>query len=327
MLNFVTSAGHGRTLRHMLRVLKAPARRWSYEQLLRRSHLPRGTWVFADHERLSAFELSVAGELAEQLQRGGCRVLNHPARVRTRMGLLEALADAGINDFRAYRADEAARPKRYPVFIRREFDHKQEGRVLLADAAALEAALAAMLAAGTPLVGRLIIEYAGEETAPGIWYRGSAYRAGDAIIAHHMALDDQWLVKDGFDAARLDAYPQRDAFIAQERRFVADNEDADLLRQVFDLAGLEYGRVDFGFAGGKLQVWEINSNPTHGEQNSVFSSSHPAREATVRLAEERLHAALAGLDTPGQGSVALAGETLARQRQILPVRLPVWRRP
>jgi len=327
MLNFVTAAGHGWTLRHMLRTLKVPTRRWSYEQVIRQSRLPHGTWVFTDHERLSGFELSVAGEVAEQLRRAGCRVLNHPARVLTRMALLEALADAGINRFRAYRADEAARPVRYPVFLRREYDHRQDGRVLLANEAELEAALAALRAEGVPLVGRLIIEFAGEETVPGIWYRGSAYRAGDAIIAHHMALDDQWLVKDGFDAARLEAYPQRDSFIEAERKFVADNQHAELLRRVFDMAGLDYGRVDFGFAGGQLQVWEINSNPTHGEQNSLFGTSHPGRVATLRVAEDRLHAALAALDTAGEGSVELTGEILREQRQFFPFRLPVWRRP
>jgi hypothetical protein len=327
MLNFVTAAGHGATLRHLVKSLKTPARRWSYEQVIRRASLPRGTWIFTDHERLSGFELSVAGELAEELRRGGCRVLNHPAGVQTRIALLERMADAGINRFRAYRADEKARPTRYPVFLRREYDHLRDGRELIADAAELEATLAALREEGASLVGRLIVEYAGEEAAPGIWYRGSAYRAGDAIVAHHLALDDKWLVKDGYDAARLESYPDRDRFIALERAFVAENQYADVLRQAFDLAGLDYGRADFGFAEGQLQVWEINSNPTHGEQATVFGGAHPGRLPTVRMAEERLHTALGALDTAGEGSVPIGGEMLKAQREFFPLRFRAWRRP
>lgn len=327
MINFVTAAGHGSTLKHLIPALGVPARRWSYERLVSRPRLPRGTWIFTDHERLSAFETNVAASAAEQLRRAGCRVLNHPAEVLSRMALLEALWKADINDFRAFRADEDPAPTRFPVFIRREFDHLGDARDLLRNRAELDAALATLRGEGVPLVGRLVIEYAGEEAAPGIWYRGSAYRAGDTIIAHHMALDRHWLVKDGFDTARLNGYEHRDEFIARERAFVLNNEHADLLRRVFDIAGIQYGRADFGFVGGKLQIYEINTNPNHGSAERVFGDIHPDRAATQRTSEDRLHEALRATASDEAGSVELTAPLLAVQRRLFPLRLAAWRRP
>ena len=36
------------------------------------------------------------------------------------------------------------------------------------------------------------------------------------------------------------------------------------LRRVFAVAGVDYGRVDYGVLDGVPQVWEINLNPTIG---------------------------------------------------------------
>ena len=33
------------------------------------------------------------------------------------------------------------------------------------------------------------------------------------------------------------------------------------LREIFDLAQIEYGRIDYGMLDGKVQCWEINTNP------------------------------------------------------------------
>ena len=327
MISFVTAAGLGKPLRHLLPQLRQPARRWTYERLARRRRVPMGTWIFTDHERLSAFELNVAADVASQLRRAGCRVLNHPATVRSRMNLLEALHAAGINAFRAYRADEQPKPHRFPVFIRREFDHRGDARTLIGSQPELDAVLAALRAEGVPLQGRLVIEYAASEAAPGIWYRGSAYCVGGTVIPHHMALDDHWQVKDGFGKDALETSARRDHFIAAERDFVMEGGHVDLLRRVFDIAGIDYGRADFGFLGDRLQVYEINTNPTHGHPARVFGNIHPEREATLRFSEQRLHEALDAIDTPGSGSVALAGPLLAEQRNLFPLLPAGLRRP
>jgi hypothetical protein len=327
VINFVYTAGIGAPLRNLLPTLSVPARKWTYEAIARRKNLPKGTWIFTDHERRSAFETAVAAAIAQQLREAGCLVLNHPAEVESRFVLLDRLWQHGINAFRAYRADEGPRPARFPVFIRREYDHRVDARSLIHDQSELDAELARLRAEGTPLLGRLVIEYASTEAAPSIWFRGSAYRVGDAIIAHHMALDDTWLVKNGFDAARLDAFAGRDQFLEQERAFVVDNQHAELFRRIFDIAGIQYGRADFGFENGTIQVYEINTNPTHGAPGAVFGNIHPGREATQRLSELRLRDALNALDTEAGGSVELTGPLMRSQRRLFPLLPIMLRRP
>lgn len=326
MINFVTTAGFGAPVKHLLPALKRPTRRWTYERLVRRASLPHGTWVFTDHERLSAFEIGVAAAAAEQLRRAGCKVLNHPAEVRTRFGLLDALWREGINAFRAYRADESPKPERFPVFIRREYDHRDDARDLIHSQVELDAALGKLRAGGVPLQGRLVIEYASTEAAPGIWYRGSAYRVGDVVIPHHMALDGKWLVKHGFDRAELEAYDGQREFIEAERAFVTEEGHVQLLRRVFDIAGITYGRVDFGFLGDRVQIYEINTNPNHGSPKQVFGDIHPLREPTQRFSEQRLHDVLDATDIGTSGSVALTEPLLAVQRRFFPIRPSVMRR-
>lgn len=327
MINFVTTAGIGAPLVNLFPTLKVPARAWTYEALARRRHLPTGTWIFTDHERRSAFETAIAGAIAQQLRKAGCTVLNHPAEVESRFVLLDRLFRQGINGFRVYRADEAPRPARFPVFVRRDYDHRINARALIHGQGELDAELARLRAEGIPLLGRLVIEYASTEASPGIWFRGSTYRAGDAIIAHHMALDDTWLVKNGFDAARLERFGGRDGFLAQERAFVTGNEHAALFRRVFDIAGIQYGRADFGFEGGRIQVYEINTNPTHGAPREVFADIHPGRAPTQRLSEDRLRDALNALDTPAAGTVELRGWPLRSQRRLFPLLPRMLRRP
>jgi hypothetical protein len=45
---------------------------------------------------------------------------------------------------------------------------------------------------------------------------------------------------------------------------VEDNPHEAWLRRVCELGGVEYGRVDYGMLDGRLQLWEINTNPTIG---------------------------------------------------------------
>ena len=83
-----------------------------------------GTYIFCDLERLSHHELVLAGASYLALKdQPGIRLLNDPARVRTRYALLRALYQAGVNDFDVYRADGLPQPRRFPVFVRAEAVH------------------------------------------------------------------------------------------------------------------------------------------------------------------------------------------------------------
>lgn len=327
MIHFVTTRRHAYTVRRLAAELgRARCRGWSYETLFRRRSLPGGVWIFTDHERLSAFELSLAAKAATLLERGGALVLNHPARVRGRHELLRALKEAGVNRFSAWRAETFPKPASFPVFIRSEFDHDSSSMTLIHDQQALDATLAGMESTGTPLAGRLVIEYAGEEVSPGVWQRFAAYRVGDSVIAHHNVVDFKWVAKDVKDKARLLAHPSYRRFIDNERDFVRNNRHESVLRRAFDLARIDYGRADFALVGGAPQIYEINTNPNHVSRAKLARETHPDRRETQLFAEDRLRAAILALDAPSGSAIAMDDPALRRQ-QSFRARFPGLMRP
>jgi len=212
--------------------------------------------------------------------------LNDPAAFRTRWGLLRALHEAGINDFNAYRADEALRPSRYPVFIRRDHGHRAPLSDLLPDWDATRRAIDAAVADGVPHSRILIVEYAAEPAEPDLFRKLSVARVGDRYTPQLCGHDDNWLVKRGKRGGASEALYE------DENRIVRENPFAEELAPAFDLAGLDYGRADFGLVGGRVQVYEINSNP-----HLPTAAPHPVplRVETQRLAWEQLRAALNAL--------------------------------
>ena len=65
--------------------------------------------------------------------------------------------------------------------------------------------------------------------------------------------------------------------------------------RVFDLAGVSYGRADFGLVQGKVQVYEINTNPEVALEDAHPS---PVRLESYRIFKENYLAALSAIDTP-----------------------------
>ena len=89
---------------------------------------------------------------------------------------------------------------------------------------------------------------------------------------------------------------------------------------VFRLANIEFGRVDYGFCRGALQVWEINTNPTLGRNPRAGPArTDPQYRALVepgRLVFHRQFAeALRALDTvPVSGELPIVIEPGGRQK-------------
>ncbi len=327
MIHFVTTRDHAYTMKHLARRLgRDRCLLWQYETLFTHPKLPTGTWVFTDHERLSAYEIFLASRVAHHLEQGGARVLNHPARVARRFDVLRLLREVGINSFSAWRAEARPRPERFPVFIRNEYDHRAGQPMLLPDQATLDDALAALQRDGNPLFGKLVVEYAGEEVSPGIWQRLQTYCVAGTIIAHTNVVDFDWVVKDTKDTKRLYEHPEFDRFIAQEQAFISGNLHADVLRRAFQLAGIEYGRADFALVDGRPQIYEINTNPNHADHKKLFRAIHPRRVAIQKFSEDAVQAALLANDIGGQGRIRIRDHLLRHQqgrRSWLPA--PIWR--
>ena len=87
---------------------------------------------------------------------------------------------------------------------------------------------------------------------------------GDNSIASLSVHDDNWLVKYGKKGiASEDLY-------AEELESIRTNPYSFELEPVFGTAGINFGRADFAFVNGRMQVYEINTNPFFG-----FQREHP----------------------------------------------------
>jgi hypothetical protein len=64
---------------------------------------------------------------------------------------------------------------------------------------------------------------------------------------------------------------------------------------IFARAGLEYGRIDYGLADGRLQVWEINTGPTLLAPD-YFENERSLRRPKFELLSGLLYDAFAELD-------------------------------
>lgn len=316
MIHFVATRSHTNTVRNLLPLPdRAVGTVWSYESLFQRKAVPAGTWVFTDHERLSVFERTLAAAVAATIEAAGSRVLNHPARVLTRYEMLKALSDAGLNSFSAWRADGHPEPRSFPVFIRNEFDHRSDTLQLIDDQASLDRVLHEMEAKGVPLFGKIVIEYAGAEVYPGLWQRYATYTVGGRVIPHHSAFDFQWVAKDPKNPLDVWNHPYWPTFVEIERNFILGRQYQDVLQQAFALAKIDYGRADFGIVDGKVEIYEINTNPFHAPARELGRGTHPDQIVAQKHSEDELRHTIASLDSHVKGlSIPLEDPMLKRQQ-------------
>lgn len=227
----------------------------TYDEILKRRSPYRATHIFTDLDRLAASRVHEAAILYRQLEQAGIKALNDPARVLGRFGLLRALSRAGINGFDIYRADALEMPRSWPVFLRVDGSHGAPVSGLLNNGEELAEAIEQAIAAGAPKASLLIIEYAAEPERPGLYRKLSVFRVGDRLLGYTCVHDDHWLVKYGTAGiAPAELYEE-------EFSIVQTNPYAAAILPAFEMAGIDYGRVDFGLVGGRPQVYEINTNP------------------------------------------------------------------
>jgi hypothetical protein len=295
-LIYVSTADHRytfRAVRKQLRAQAVDAQILSYERLFCGRFTPAATYIFTDFDRLSASELEAATLVRDRIVAAGSRVINDPRNFLPRDALLRRLHQSGINRFACFAPAHGEWPGRFPVFLRTIAAHRGVLGDLLHDSASAKAALAHALAAGHPISDLMLVEYAAEpQPETGTFQKHAAFRVGTHIIRANTVNDTSWAAKTGVrhgasdaqyraERAEMDAYPHT-AFV----------------EAVFDLAGMEFGRIDFGIVAGRPQAYEINTNPM-----MVFASGHENadRQETVDLMQARLVTALAEVAGPVGG--------------------------
>jgi hypothetical protein len=306
MIRFLHTRGHDYTVKDAKAAAKAPPiRSLHYDALIRARSLPGGTYIFTDVDRLGFWDVEHVSHLYLQMKSAGLRVLNNPALVRTRYPLLRALRAAGLNDFNAYRVDEIDAIEHYPVFVRKIHGHRAPLSELLQTREELLKAIDSAIAAGTPRENVLVVEFAAEPLRPGLFRKMSAFRIGDAIVPHISVHDTVWLVKYGrmFDNIE-DLYQQ-------EFTLLQTNPYAEHLKKVFEIAGIEYGRADFGLYRGRIQVYEINTNP---HVSPPHRHPSPSRVKSLNLSWDSYLATLHTIDSTNGASVRLGNGSLQKYR-------------
>jgi hypothetical protein len=226
-----------------------------YSKLVGQAEIPRGTYLFSDLERLGQLERSVLEQVWDTLQgtNEGVRLLNHPQRAMRRFELLEHLHQLGGNVFRAYRPGAAGRPWRYPVFVREENEHTGSRSPLLYDADDVRTVLLKMVMDGFKLSELLIVEFCDTSDDEGVYRKYAAFRIGEVILPRHVLFSHNWMLKD---LDLLDACQR-----AEIHEYCRNNPHESEIRAAFETAKIDYGRIDYAYKDGRMQVWEINTNP------------------------------------------------------------------
>lgn len=288
MIVFVSTGSHTYTHRYVGTKI-AGFRMMSYPEIFLRNRLPKATYIFSDFDRLSFFQLELAGHLFRQLAEAGCRVLNDPARALQRLELLQGLYRSHLNTFKAWSAAQVSEVDRFPVFIRKIRAHRGVLTDLICDSADLSAQLDQLVGAGMPASDLMIAEYAAEPNAEGVFRKLSVYKVGPTQIATPSVHERHWAAKYGEKGSA-----GKDGYI-KDLETVRTNPFKDHIEKVFDLAKIDYGRVDFGIVHGHPEVYEINTNPMI---EPTTQHPYPERIEAFRLSDLAYLEALKVLDTP-----------------------------
>ena len=280
----------------------------SYNRLFRQSRLPKATYIFSDFDRLTFWQTELAALVYRRLKAAGAPVLNDPARVLQRLPLLKRLHQTAINKFQVWDCAVDPLPDRYPVFLRTRGAHRGTLTELLDDASEAERALEQAIEQGHGLQDLMFVEYCAQPLENGLFRKHAAYKVGARLQTSMAVHESHWQAKHGEDGiATEDQYEE-------ELAAIETNPFQDELRKAFELANIEYGRVDFTIVDGAPQIYEINTNPHF----SIFEE-HPSasRLKSQTLFSERMIEAFDTIDYSGDRKpwVALDHPNLIKQRK------------
>jgi hypothetical protein len=159
-----------------------------------------------------------------------------------------------VNDFSVTRLDGGDRPSRYPVFIRCEDNHLGVDTDLLHNDEEFDEAVAELLNQGKVLKRRIAVEFCAQPNGDGLYEKYGVINLGGELIPQHILYSDHWMMKKRSPKQFQDG-------IVETLDFVKTNPHREELGRIFRLANIDYGRIDYSIVNGKVQVYEINTNP------------------------------------------------------------------
>ena len=280
-----------------------------YEAIGREVVMPAGPLIFAAVDHLSAAQRRAAEHIwdAHASVAPEAPRLNDPRRVLLRFDLLRQLHGQGLNSFNVYPARHPDDVRRFPVFVRHRSRHDGPATNLLDGRDDLMRVLRALRLRRRNLDDYMIVEFCDASGADRLFRKYAAFKVGDRIIPCHLFTSPAWCVKS------VQNQPT-EASVHEQLDYIRTNPHEAWLRNVFQVAGIDYGRIDYGVSNGVPQAWEINVNPTIGR--AAGQSRHPGQPPNIRQPldecrdtfHEQLRAAFVALDDTAQhlGDVRVA---------------------
>lgn len=259
MLFFLTTKANTHPIRRYLvspwgRKLLFCIQPMTYESFFLKKETLPGIYIFADMELLADAQRESLATIWEKLKNHKETILfNHPTRTFRRYQLLKQLKEMEINRFDVYRLAEDLSPLTFPVFLRQENDHQGRQSELIRDRNKLKNEIRRLQDAGVRSDDILITEFTGSPDADGLFRKYSAFFVNGEIIPRHVFFSKHWHVKN--------PDIENEACLKEEFSYVQNNPHEKQLKTIFEIANVQYGRIDYGLCGGRLQVWEINTNP------------------------------------------------------------------
>ncbi len=225
-----------------------------YEAIAKKAVYPPGIYIFADIEVMDQNSLANLLPLWETLTAKGYVVFNHPLKSKGRFDLLKLLYSLKINSFNVYRVNDDLSEIKYPVFLRKSDDHTGAQTDLIKDSATLTLEINKIRAFSTNPQTWMITEFCDVRDQNGIFRKYGAFYVNNTIIPRHVFFSKHWVQKYPTLISEID-------ILDEENEYLRNNPHEQQLKEIFLLAGIDYGRVDYGLKEGEIQVWEINTNP------------------------------------------------------------------
>jgi len=263
-----------------------------YDGLTEYRSLPPAAYLFADLELITDAQRRLAASLWNQLSATGrrARLLNHPTRSLMRYDLLKTLHRRELLAYNVYRATELPAQLKYPVFVRVANDHSGSRTPLLHNRQHVESAIVNSLLLGHEPEQILVVEFYDASDQAGVYHKYGAFRIGQRIVPRHLIFSRNWVIKRADEIVSA-------AYLALERKWMETNPHESQLKEIFDLAQIEYGRIDYCVRDGKVQCWEINTAPTiMMSPESCRPEQLPNQQLFVRL----IISAFLAIDVPTQ---------------------------
>ena len=204
--------------------------------------------------------------LWKTLSAKGYLLFNHPVKSTRRFELLKLLYSLKINRFNVYRLNEDLSEIRYPVFLRKSDDHTGSQSDLINDSASLTSEVNKIKDFSTDIENWVITEFRDVRDQNGIFRKYGAFYINKTIIPRHLFFSRHWVQKEATEITEIDT-------AKEESEYLTNNPHEHALKDIFSIAGIDYGRIDYGINNGEIQVWEINTNPI------IVTPSHVSKKA------------------------------------------------